>query len=122
MTDTQPHANESVDELPRWSASDLHESFEARSFLDSMERMEADVRRLDALFDEHGIRAIDSRPPNADDVAACESAISAYNATADEIELLVAYVYEGFWTASLDVIGDRIDQYEQLAGAILEAT
>ena len=49
-------------ELPRWSVSDVHESFEARSFLDAMDRNAADMARLEALFDELGVRAIEPRP------------------------------------------------------------
>ena len=45
-------------ELPRWDVSDIHESFEARSFVDAMERAAAQMGRLGALFDQHGIRAV----------------------------------------------------------------
>ena len=34
------------EQLPRWSVTDVHESFEARSFLDAMDRCGADVARL----------------------------------------------------------------------------
>ena len=40
-------------ELPRWSLDDVHESVDARSFNDAMERSAADVERLVALFDEN---------------------------------------------------------------------
>ena len=46
-----------TDDLPRWDVTDLHESFTARSFLDALDRLRADAGRLEALFDEHGIRA-----------------------------------------------------------------
>ena len=36
----------SLDELPRWSVADVHESFESRSFVDAMEQAGADVDRL----------------------------------------------------------------------------
>ncbi len=39
----------SLDELPRWSVADLHESLESRSFLASMEQAGADVDRIVAV-------------------------------------------------------------------------
>ena len=39
--------------LPRWSVADVHESFESRTFTDSMERLGASITRLEALFEEH---------------------------------------------------------------------
>ena len=63
--------------LPRWSVADVHESFDARSFMDAMERLGADVGRLAALFDEHEIRGVAPRTPNADDGAAADAVITA---------------------------------------------
>ena len=60
-------------ELPRWSVTDVHESFEARTFTDAMERVGADVSRLEALFDEHGIRAVPPRQVTAADGAAADA-------------------------------------------------
>ena len=37
------------DELPRWSVADVHESLEARSFVDAMELHQADIARLEAF-------------------------------------------------------------------------
>ncbi len=47
--------------LPTWSVADVHESFEARSFLAAKEQAGADVDRLIALFDEYDIRAMEHR-------------------------------------------------------------
>ncbi len=79
--------------LPRWSVADVHESFDARSFTDSMERLGASITRLEALFEEHDIRATTPRPPSAKDGAAADAAISAFNSTVEESEILLSYVY-----------------------------
>jgi pepF/M3 family oligoendopeptidase len=89
-------------ELPRWSVADLYESLETRSFTDALERAGAGVSRLQALFDEHGIRAIASRPVDDADGATADAAIGAFNATADEIATLRAVVYATVSTDSLD--------------------
>ena len=79
--------------LPRWSVADVHESFDARSFTDSMERLGASITRLEALFEEHDIRATTPRPPSAADGAAADAAIGAFNSTVEESEILLSYVY-----------------------------
>ena len=88
--------------LPRWSVADVHESFEARTFTDSMERLGASISRLEALFEEHGIRAVDPRTPTASDGQAADAAITAFNATVAESEILLSYVYATVSTNSRD--------------------
>ncbi len=97
MTDT-------ASELPTWSVADVHESYDARSFSDAMERSGAEVQRLVALFDEHGIRAVEPRPPTDGDVVATEAAIDAYNGVVRDHAVLRAYVYS---TVSTDSRNDR---------------
>ena len=92
LTDA-PGAADAAEELPRWSAADVHDSFTARSFTDAMERMASDVDRLVALFDEHGVRAIEPRSPTAADADATAAVIEAYNATARQVGELRAYTY-----------------------------
>ena len=58
-----------------------------------MERLGADVGRLGALFDEHEIRGVAPRTPTADDGAAADAVISAFNAVAEANNVLGAYVY-----------------------------
>ena len=88
--------------LPRWSVADVHESFEARTFTDSMERLGASISRLEALFEEHGIRAVDPRTPTASDGQAADAAITAFNATVADSEILLSYVYATVSTNSRD--------------------
>src|SRR4029079_10675260 len=47
----------SLDELPRWSVADLHESLESRSFLASMEQAGAAADAIAAPFDPLAGRA-----------------------------------------------------------------
>lgn len=91
-----------ADDLPRWSVTDLHESFESRSFLDAKERAGADVDRLISLFDELGVRAIESTSPTAEHGAAADRAIAEFNRVSDSIDLLDAYIYATVSTDSRD--------------------
>ena len=72
-TGTNPRPIGSLLMLPTWSVADVHESFEARSFLGAKERAGADVDRLITLFDEHDIRATEHRTATADDGAAADA-------------------------------------------------
>ncbi len=99
---TSPTDSTATDALPTWDVSDLHASFDARSFLDEMELMAADVARLTALFDERGIRALDPRRPDESDAEAGAAAVDAYNATATRIATLMAYVYATVATDTRD--------------------
>ncbi|MEX0846633.1 MAG: hypothetical protein WD023_02555, partial [Ilumatobacteraceae bacterium] len=82
-----------TEDLPTWSVADVHESFEARSFVDNMERTASDVARLEALFDDRGIRAVAPRPPLQRDADDCAAVVDAYNDTAQRLGTLRAYVY-----------------------------
>lgn len=93
MTTTATTTTTTSEDLPTWSVADVHESFEARSFVDEMERVDSDVTRLEALFDERGIRAVDARPPSQADADDCADVIDAYNGTAQRLGDLRAYVY-----------------------------
>ena len=95
-----------ADALPRWSVSDLHESFDSRSFADAMDRTAADAARLEALFEERGIRATDSRAVTADDGRTADEAIAALNAFREHTDLLDAYLYA---TTSTDSYNERAE-------------
>ena len=92
----------STDDLPRWDASGVHESLSARSFVDALERVGADVGRVVALFDERGVRAIEPRPVTADDGAAADEILGRLNATMDELAELRAFVHSFVSTDSFD--------------------
>jgi pepF/M3 family oligoendopeptidase len=91
-----------TDELPRWSVTDVHESLDARSFNDAMERLSAQTARLVTLFDHHDVRATDARPVTALDGDTADAVIRAYNGLADEFQELTATVYATVTTDSRD--------------------
>lgn len=90
--------------LPRWSVADVHQSFDARSFTDAMEAAGAGVTRLEALFEEHNVRAITPRPVKPADREAADSVISTFNNVVEAQEILGAYVYA---TVSTDSRNER---------------
>ena len=90
--------------LPRWSVADVHQSFDARSFTDAMEAAGAGVTRLEALFEEHNVRAITPRPVKPADGEAADSVISTFNNVVEAQEILGAYVYA---TVSTDSRNER---------------
>jgi oligoendopeptidase F len=102
MTDTATTAADAGEELPRWSVADVFESLDAPEFAAAFEQLGAEVHRLVALWDEHGIRATDPRPPSAADGAAADAAIAAYNRTADEMSKVGATIYATVTTDSRD--------------------
>ncbi|MDO8391751.1 MAG: M3 family oligoendopeptidase [Actinomycetota bacterium] len=102
MTTNDTHSPDSVDELPRWSVADVHESFEARSFVDAMERCGADTTRLEALFEESDIRATVSRPVTADDGRVADEVITALNALAEHSDVTLATIYASVSTNTFD--------------------
>jgi oligoendopeptidase F len=95
-------AGASTGELPTWSVADVHESVEARSYTDALERSAADLERLVALFDQLGIRAIPPRPPEASDADAADRAIREMNRVSEELAILRVYAYAVVSTDSRD--------------------
>lgn len=94
-------------ELPRWSVSDVHESLDARSFVDALERLGAETTRLVALFDEHEVRAVDPRPVTPTDGVAADAVIAAFNRASTLMDELAATVYA---TVSTDSRDERAQQ------------
>jgi oligoendopeptidase F len=88
--------------FPTWDATDLHESLTARSFVDVLELLGADIARATALFDEHDVRAVEARPVTADDGAAADQVINEYNAVALQLKHTHAFVYSYLSTNSYD--------------------
>ena len=95
MTDT-------TESLPRWKVSDVHESFESRSFVAALEQVGADATRLTALFDEHNVRRCEPRQVTDGDGRAADAVIRAVNDTQLRTEEMGAYVYATVSTDSFD--------------------
>ena len=115
MTTTEPHSTQ----LPRWSVADVHQSFAARSFLDAMDRCGADAGRLEALFDEHGIRALDTRPVTPEDGRTADAVIVAINAFEEHADLTGAYIYATTSTDSYDEAAQGLMGEYQMVGSRL---
>lgn len=99
MTSTQKQTA-----LPRWSVADVHQSFDARSFSDAMESAGAGITRLEALFEEHNVRAIATRSVLPKDGEASDTVISTFNNVVKAQEILGAYIYA---TVSTDSRNER---------------
>lgn len=69
-----------------------------------MERSGADATRLEALFEEHGIRAVQPRPVTDADGVAADAVVVALNAYGDHTDLTEAYIYA---TTSTDTFDER---------------
>jgi oligoendopeptidase F len=97
---TEPTAG--VDDLPRWSVADVHESLTARSFTDALERAGAELTRVEALFEQHGVRGVESRPVTPDDGEAADEVLDAFNDVSEQLQVLWATIYATVATDSRD--------------------
>lgn len=113
MTTTESAA----EPLPRWSVTDVHESFAARSFLDAMDRCGADAARLEALFDEHSIRATAPRPVTKADGHAADAVITAINALEQHSNVTGAYIIATTSTDSYDEKAQGLMGEYQMVGS-----
>lgn len=86
--------------LPRWDTSDLHTSLDARSFVDDLEAVRADLDRLEADFDARGVGAVDARPVTDDDAEAADALIDGYNGVMARLDVLRACAYATVTTDS----------------------
>ncbi|MGD9702421.1 MAG: M3 family oligoendopeptidase [Acidimicrobiia bacterium] len=106
-------------ELPRWDATVLHESVESRTFVDSLERIGADVARTTALFDEHDVRATAPRVATPADGRAADQVIAALNATMNDLGELRAFVHSFVSTDSFDDTAQSVASRIQVLDAKL---
>lgn len=109
-----------IENLPRWSVSDVHESLTSRSFVDSLERVKADVSRLEALYDELGIRALPegvTATVDQDTGSRLDRAISQFNDLVAHTEILEAYVYATVATNTRDETAQALLSEIEVAGS-----
>jgi oligoendopeptidase F len=112
VTTTEP-----TDSLPRWSVTDVHESFNSRSFSDAQEQSTADVERLIALFDELDIRSASKGALTDTDGAAADRAIREFNRVSADLDLLDAYVYATVSTDSRNAQAQALMSEIDVVGA-----
>ena len=109
-----------TENLPLWSVADVHESLTSRSFVDSLERIKSDVGRLEALYDELGIRALpDGVSPTVDSETGSrlDRAIRDFNAVVAQTEILEAYVYATVATNTRDETAQALLSEIEVAGS-----
>ena len=81
-----------AESLPRWDLSGYFPSLESREFAASQEQLGADVDRVAALYDRHGVRGGSGLELTPERVSAFEEVIAATNAVLGQLRLLSAYV------------------------------
>jgi pepF/M3 family oligoendopeptidase len=99
------------DTPPRWDLTPIFTGLDDREFQRSIEGIYAGVDRLGALFDEHGIRAIDPRPVRDADVEALDAVITQTNDVQTQMRVVSSYLYALTTTDSRD---------EQAAATLVE--
>jgi len=87
---------------PRWDLTPIFTGLDDRGFSAALEQLYADVDRLAALFDAHGIRATEPRAVREDDTAALEAALAAMNDLNTQLRTISSYLYALVTTDSRD--------------------
>jgi pepF/M3 family oligoendopeptidase len=105
--------------LPRWDFSDLHESVNARTFVDDVEGLTADIGRLEAAFDAHGVRATPPRPVEPSDATAADLVIAGWNDVSARHQVLNACAHATLTTDSRDECAVAAASEVEAAGARL---
>ncbi len=122
-TTTDTTTDLTAEALPRWSVADVHESLDARSVTEAMERLGAEATRLVALFDEHDVRATETRAVTRSDGDTANTVIAAFNSVAAEFEELGAVVHATVATDSRDEraqsLASQIDAYDAMVSPLL---
>jgi pepF/M3 family oligoendopeptidase len=109
-----------TENLPLWSVADVHESLTSRTFVDSLERIKSDVGRLEALYDELGIRALpDGVLPTVDAETGVrlDRAIRDFNSVVAQTEIIEAYVYANVATNTRDETAQALLSEIEVAGS-----
>jgi oligoendopeptidase F len=108
-----------TDLLPRWDIRDLHESVTARSYVDELERLTADISRLEAAFDVHDVRAGAPRAVVAADGVAADVVIGGWNDVSARHQVLHACAHAALATDSRDEPAVAASSEVEAAGARL---
>lgn len=88
--------------LPRWDATVLYPSLGSRQFAAAHEALGADVARLVALYDRHGVGAGTAHAPSAAEVRAFDEVLAVTNAARRAMDELRAFVASYVTTDSRD--------------------
>ncbi len=102
MTATETPAGPDAAPLPRWDVTDVFPSLQSRELTAARERLGADLDRLVARYDEHGVGETKPHPPSPDEVAALETVLDETNDVERQFEVLRAFVASYVTTNSRD--------------------
>lgn len=91
-----------IETPPRWDLTPIFTGIDDRAFSDAIEGVYADVDRLAALFDEHGVGVIDPRAVTDSDVGLLETVLTAANDVQRRLRPLSAFLYALVTTDSRD--------------------
>jgi pepF/M3 family oligoendopeptidase len=87
---------------PRWDVSDLFPGLQSREFAVSTERLTADLARLVAVYDQHGVRDGAPHEPTEAEVDAFEEVLAATNALHQQLRPVTAYLHALVTTDATD--------------------
>jgi pepF/M3 family oligoendopeptidase len=94
--------------LPRWDVTDVYPSLVSRELTAAREELGAELDRLVALYDTHGVGATEARAPTEQDVAALEEVIAATNAVSEAQTRIGGYVLSYVTTDSRDATAQGV--------------
>jgi pepF/M3 family oligoendopeptidase len=78
---------------PRWDLTPIFPALDDRAFTSALEAVYANVDRLVALYDEHGVRDIEPRATTDADVATLDAVLAATNDVQESFRVVNAYLY-----------------------------
>jgi pepF/M3 family oligoendopeptidase len=107
-----------TDDLPRWDVSEYFPSLESKEFALAHEALEANVARLQSLYDRHDVRDR-ARELDGETVAAFDEVITATNEVLEQLGLLSSYVYAFVSTDTRDATAQSVQAKLQVQGATL---
>lgn len=95
-------ASESAGSLPHWDVSGFFPSLDSREYAAGQERVLAEIGRLQARFDELGIRGGEPGPVTDAEVAVVEEVVPAFNRLLADMRLVGSYLYAHTTTDARD--------------------
>jgi pepF/M3 family oligoendopeptidase len=78
--------------LPRWDPTDVFPGLESRELASAREEVTAELVRLVAQYDEHGVGECEPHPPSVEEVDAFDAILDATNAVEKEHAVTSAFV------------------------------
>jgi oligoendopeptidase F len=106
---------------PRWDIASVFPSLASREFAAAHEAFGSGVARLQALYEERGVRSGPPRAPGPSDVAALEEVLDETNAVLEAARLISAYLQAMVTTDARDDDAARLRSQVQAEQAPLDA-